>query len=93
MLFCLKAMLEPSPAFTDAAFQKVALDSSFEKFLGNRDKKTVCFLAVVCCVDEADVTHAAMSSFGKKSFNAFLAAQSFFFRKSIRRVCFHFSCL
>ena len=93
MLFSVKAMLEPSPAFADAAFQKVAFYSSFEKFLWNRDKQAVCVLPVVCCIDEADITHAAMSSSGKKSFDSFLAAQSFFLRKSIRRVCVHFSCL
>ena len=93
MLFCVKTMFEPSPAFTDASFQKVAFYCSFEKFLWNRDQQAVCVLPVVCCIDEADVTHAAMSSSGKKSVDAFLAAQSFFFRKSIRRVCVHFSCL
>ena len=93
MLFCVKAMLESSPAFADAAFQKVAFYRSFEKFLRNRDKQAVCLLLAVRCIDEADVTHAAMSSSGKKSFDAFLAAQSFFLRKSIRRVCVHFSCL
>ena len=89
MLFCVKAMLEPSPAFADAAFQKVAFYSSFEKFLWNRDKQAVGVLPVVCCIYEADLSDAAMLSFGKKPFNAFLAAQSFFLRKSIRRVCVH----
>ena len=93
MLFCVKTMLESSPAFADAAFQKVAFYCSFEKFLRDRNKQAVCILPVVCCIDEADITHATMSSSGKKLFDAFLAAQSFFFRKSIRCVCVHFSCL
>ena len=92
MLFCAKTVFESSPAFTDATFQEVAFNGSFEQLLGDRNKQAVCVLPV-CTIDEADVTHAAMSSSGKKFFDSFLAGQSFFLRKSIRRVCIHFSCL
>ncbi len=40
-------MLEFSPAFTNASFQKIAFDCSLEQFLGNRDEYTTPVLTIV----------------------------------------------
>ena len=82
-------MLEPSPAFPDTPFQEVALDSSLEKFLRDGYEDAAEVFAVPCGEDISDGAVAAMSSPGKKTVYAFLATQSFFFRKSGG----HFSCL
>ena len=86
-------MLELSPAFSDTTFEEIALDCSLEHFFRYGNQNPAKTLSVVSNVDITDMSDVAMSSFGKKSFNAFLAAQSFFFRKSIWRFLFHFRYL
>ena len=82
-------MLEPSPAFADAALQQVSLHCPFEEFLGYGNQNTV--YTAVCTVKAliTDGWHAAMLTFGKKLRDGRLAAQSFFLRKSIRTLAVH----
>ena len=70
-------MLQVSPAFTDAAFQEIALYSPFEELLGNRYEYAAFVFPIAGKISVAQRTHAAILAFGKKSFNAFLAVQSF----------------
>ena len=84
-------MLEPSPAFADAALEEIAFYRSFEQFFGYGDEYAATFFPVVGKTDITDRTGIAMLSMGEKSFDALLAAQSFLFRKSIRGVPVHFS--
>lgn len=85
-----EAVFKPAPRFADASFQEVALDGSLEQFLGNGNQNAVECFAVVCQMDIAKRTGTAMPASGKKSFDGFLAAQSFLFRKSIRSLPVHF---
>ena len=67
-------MLEMSPAFTDASFQKIAFYCSLEKFLWYGNKYAALVFAIVRQVPEADRSGIAKPASGKKSFYAFLAA-------------------
>ena len=78
-----------SIAFSDSSFQQIALYSTLEELFRYGYHDPVLF---VSCAFEAEVAHVryiAMLAFGKKLRNAGLAAQSFFFRKSITGICFH----
>ena len=84
-------MLESTPAFSDPAFEEVALYRSLEQFLRYGDKYSVALLSVIGKIDVAHRAGVAVLSAGKKPFDALLAAQSFFFRKSISGAAVHFS--
>ena len=83
-------MFQFAPAFANASFQKVAFDGSLEEFFWNGDQYAVERFPVICHVDVTEWTDTAVTTTGKKSFNGFLAAQSFLFRKSIRCLPVHF---
>ena len=70
-------MLEVSPTFADAAFQKVAFDSPLEEFFRDGYEYAAVLLTIVEKISVAQCTYAAMPATGKKSFDAFLAVQSF----------------
>ena len=82
-------MLLTTPAFTYPALQKIALYRSLEGFFGNRDHHTVKFSILSTKAKIPHARHIAVLSFGKKLGDGRLAAQSFFFRKSIRSVSVH----
>ena len=86
----MQLMLELSPAFADASLEQIPFYCSFEKFLGYGDKYAVTLLTVTICEYVAYGTATAMFSFGKKTLYAFLAAQSFCFRKSICGLFCHY---
>ena len=78
-----------SIAFADSSFQQIAFYGTLEELLRYGYHYSVLFIS---CAFEAEVTHVrhiAVLTFGKKLRNAGLAAQSFFFRKSITGICFH----
>ena len=83
-------MLLASPAFADASLEEVALYRSLEEFLGYRDYDTV---DTGICTISAHIAHSwyiAVLTFGKKHRDGRLAAQSFFLRKSITNLSFHY---
>ena len=82
-------MLLLSPAFADAPLKKIPFYSSLEKLFRNRYKDAVVWQAIILAIDVAQLGHIAMTPSGKKPFNVGLAAQSFFFRKSITNFPFH----
>ncbi len=75
-------------AFSDPAFQQIAFYGSFKELLRNGYYNTVRIRSRVLEVDEAHSGHTALLA-GKKSGYCRLAAQSFFFRKSITELIFH----
>ena len=78
-----------SIALADSSFKQIALYSTLEELFRYGYHNPVLF---VSCAFEAEIAHVryiAMLAFGKKLRNAGLAAQSFFFRKSITGICFH----
>ena len=88
--FLVKTMLELPPTLADAPFEQIALYSSFEELLRYGNENSIAFLSGVIHVYIADIADVSMSALGKKSVNAFLAAQSFLFGKGIRPLL-HFS--
>ena len=75
-------------AFSDPSFQEIAFYGSFKELLRNRYYNTVRVRSSVLEVNEAHSGHAALFP-GKKLGYCRLAAQSFFFRKSITDLFFH----
>ena len=88
--FHTKSTLEPSPALPDAPLEQIALYCPFEKFFRNRNQDAVVVFSGIVQTDIAQLSCMAVSAPGKKSFYAFLAAQSFVFRKGICDFCVHF---
>ena len=86
--FDLKGMLLHPVAFSDPAFQQIAFYGSFKELLGNGYYNTVGIRSGVLEVNEAHSGHTALYP-GKKLGYCRLAAQSFFFRKSITELFFH----
>ena len=78
-----------SIAFADSSFQQIALYSTLEELFRYRYHDPVLFVSGAFEAEIAHVRHIAVLAFGKKLRNAGLAAQSFFFRKSITGICFH----
>ena len=78
-----------SIAFADSSFQQIALYSTLEKLFRYGYHDPVLFVSGAFEAEIAHVRYIAVLAFGKKLRNAGLAAQSFFFRKSITGICFH----
>ena len=78
-----------SIAFADSSFQQIALHSTLEELFRYGYHDPVLFVSGAFEAEVAHVRYIAMLAFGKKLRNAGLAAQSFFFRKSITGICFH----
>ena len=68
------ATFQSSPAFPDPSFEQVSLDCSLKQFLGYRYQNTVAGFPASCRIDVAELAKIAMPAFGKKPFDAFLAA-------------------
>ena len=79
-----------SIAFADAALEKIAFDGSFEQFLWDGNHETVHIIACSLAAEITQPLHIAMLTLGKKHRDAYLAAQSFFLRKSIAGLLLHF---
>ena len=78
-----------SIAFADPPLEKITFYGSFEEFLGDRYHNPVPVESCPFEAEEAHSRHIAVLTLGKKHRYAVLAAQSFFFRKSIDGVFFH----
>ena len=78
-----------SIAFADSSFQQIALYCALEELFRYGYHDPVLFVSGAFEAEIAHVRHIAVLTFGKKLRNAGLAAQSFFFRKSITGICFH----
>ena len=78
-----------SIAFADSSFQQIALYCALEELFRNGYHDPVLFVSSAFEAEIAHVRHIAVLTFGKKLRNAGLAAQSFFFRKSITGLCVH----
>lgn len=76
-------------AFADAALEQIAFYGPFEELLWDRDHNTVHVVACFLAEDKAHSGHTRELALGKKHRNACLAAQSFFFRKSIAGLLLH----
>ena len=75
--------------FADAALEQIAFYGPFEHFLWDRDHNSVHVVACFFAEDKAHSGHTRELTLGKKHRNACLAAQSFFFRKSIAGLLLH----
>lgn len=84
-------VLESSPAFAYASFEKISFHCSLEQLFWDRNEQSGIFQTVVVEVDVTQSTFIPMLSSGKKPVYASLAAQSFLFRKSIGFCLIHFS--
>ena len=82
-------MLLLTPTFADAAFEKISLYGSFKELLRYRNHDTVNTALSSIKTQVTYARHTAMLTFGKKLRDGCLAAQSFFFRKSITSLPFH----
>ncbi len=80
-------MLLSAPAFPYPSFEQIALDGALEQLFGHRHHDAAECLAVVRLPDIAESRHTSVTPLGKKLFDAGLAAQSFFFGKSIGALC------
>ena len=78
-----------SIALADSSFKQIALYSTLEELFRYGYHDPVLFVSGAFEAEIAHVRYIAMLTFGKKLRNAGLAAQSFFFRKSITGICFH----
>ena len=78
-----------SIAFADSALEQISFYSSFEQLLGNGYHEMVHFIAGSLATEIAHSGDSAVLTFGKKHRDACLAAQSFFFRKSIAGLLLH----
>ena len=72
-----------SPALADPTLEQIALYRSLEQLFRNRNHDPVEVLSVPGSEYVAQMTGISMPSLGKKAVNAFLAAKSFFFWKSV----------
>ena len=78
-----------SIAFADSSFKQIAFYGTLEELFRYGYHDPVLFVSGAFEAEIAHVRYIAMLAFGKKLRNAGLAAQSFFFRKSITGICFH----
>ena len=78
-----------SIAFADSSFEQIAFYGALEELFRYGYHDPVLFISCAFEAEIAHVRHIAVLTFGKKLRNAGLAAQSFFFRKSITGICFH----
>ena len=78
-----------SIALADSSFKQIALHSTLDELFRYGYHDPVLFVSGAFEAEIAHVRYIAMLAFGKKLRNAGLAAQSFFFRKSITGICFH----
>ena len=78
-----------SIAFADSSLQHITLYGTLEELFRYGYHDPVLFVSGAFKAEIAHVRHIAVLTFGKKLRNAGLAAQSFFFRKSITGICFH----
>ena len=78
-----------SIALSDSSFKQIALYGALEELFRYGYHDPVLFVSGAFEAEIAHVRHIAVLAFGKKLRNAGLAAQSFFFRKSITGICFH----
>ena len=78
-----------SIAFAYSSLEQVALYSTFEELFRYGYHDPVFLVSCALEAEKAHVRHIAVLAFGKKLRDAGLAAQSFFFRKSITGICFH----
>ena len=78
-----------SIALADSSFKQIALYGALEELFRYGYHDPVLFVSGAFEAEIAHVRYIAMLAFGKKLRNAGLAAQSFFFRKSITGICFH----
>ena len=78
-----------SIALADSSFKQIAFYGALEELFRYGYHDPVLFVSGAFEAEIAHVRYIAMLAFGKKLRNAGLAAQSFFFRKSITGLCVH----
>ena len=78
-----------SIALSDSSFKQIALYGALEELFRYGYHDPVLFVSCALEAEIAHVRHIAVLAFGKKLRDAGLAAQSFFFRKSITGLCVH----